>query len=438
MAYKQCCRRPCADVYLVSETGEIVWRRNFYIDSPTSSFFPSVINGIGRGDNGHVSASVHNPNQKVVVNPSTPQDEPMYIVRQWDGETGELRWSWSDAPDGWIIPNDGSPQRSSPVAFSSAVDRTGRTIVCTWEDLGQNITGPPPNWFGNSRRDWAHALDEGGNVLWSLTAREMFGYPQTLWSPDWAWDGNIAARIVAAGTNRSLWGTTEKVGHKLWWMVDNADGTVIWAIDDRPWHQTVNFSGTSINPGNAHLWLGYGVLGGNDEQNFVMGMGADDRLLVAFQDGLFDIDYDTALLGAWTEASAPPMAFEGGARLQKIRVPTSILVSPDCSRIVVLGYDERLLSPDRGSWIEVYDSSFALIHVFDAQTLLGNTPPAGWYVFDDGTLAAGGAIFQDVAGTFTPWRHWVSASISAAAVDADGMSVWGGGVACPAYLVPDA
>lgn len=326
-----CCKK-CANVYVVSEDGAIVFRRNFFFDaSLTWQALLGIVNSCGRDDNGNFMAMGAVPSERLQGNLDLPQDSPAWIVRAWD-ENGDKTWDWSPYPYGFtvdVIASTGvnSPFRGTVSPRSARMDPPGITVVSASKPMGQNWIADPP-WLSYGFDDRMYGIDASGNTLWDNRIMDSLGEPYSLGidighyigdggadptrrAAAFYWQFNNAVDVVSVGAEKTLWRGVITSGYptllvhgdgsifpvppdtyiiggtynwELYFQVDNATGAINWHMDWRVGVLKYPIRGVDVFPGNVSAFMGTPSGCYRNTPRFpVMALGPDDRVWVVFR-----------------------------------------------------------------------------------------------------------------------------------------------------------
>ncbi len=326
-----CCKK-CANIYVVSEDGAIVYRRNFYFDASLSwQALLAIVNSCGRDDNGNFMGLGAVPSERLNSSLDQSQDSPAWIVRAWN-EDGDKTWDWSPYPYGFTVDVIGgsgvnSPFRGTIGPRSARLDRLGITVVSATKPMGQNWTADPP-WQSYGIDDRMYGIDSDGNTIWDNRIMDALGEPYSLGvdighyvgdggadptrrAADFYWQFNSAADVVSVGEEKTLWRAeiaasvpnitldgdgevfpvppdTYIIGGsynwQLYFQVDNATGGVDWHMDWRTAIIKYQIRGVDTFPGNVSAFMGLPAgCYGNTPRFPIMALGADDRVWAVFR-----------------------------------------------------------------------------------------------------------------------------------------------------------
>lgn len=286
-----CCQK-CSNIHIVTDDGQILYRRHFFFDSPSTvpGAKESGVNGVGRDDNGNFFGSASRPNKLLVTDITKPQTEELWVVRAWD-ENGDKSWDWNQYPLGHqvnmlFVGQPNQPFRGTLVVSNAMMAPDGTVLVSATDPQGQNWVTEPV-WQGFTFDDRMYGVKDGV-TLWDFRVKDQIGPPYSLGldatppnpgvAAPFFWHFYGGVRVSSVGGAKTIWRAavtlnmgyrtiTDDRGHQeliiggsysydLFWQVNNADGTVDWHFDWRPVNYSYNFQGGSIRPSNIPSFIG--------------------------------------------------------------------------------------------------------------------------------------------------------------------------------------
>lgn len=205
-----CCQK-CQTIYRVDAAGAVLWHRDFYFDSPFAIlYFQPPVQQCDVDANGNVYQA-GSSTQPVAV--SVDDQLPMYVLRSWDA-SGNLRWSWSDNPNG------------TAYAGPRAVPARLRSCRCGF-DGETSIVVVGDDWTVTADHH-VHATGltcDDATQLWRVTLE-------------------AGVTLQGCGASRSLWRRNTQSTYNAivsgagWLVLDNSDGSTTVTQPDSVVHIT--------------------------------------------------------------------------------------------------------------------------------------------------------------------------------------------------------